>query len=204
MAWAPDYTTLAEQKEYMRIAGLDLEDDAELPTDITSASRVVDDHCNRQFGLLAAPAQMTYVAWFDYERCLWCVDIDDLMITTGLVVETTAGGVTTDYTKEPLNAAVKSRPWTSLVFGRSAAVVPTSSDEYKVLVTAQFGWSPSWPVSVEQATRLQASRFAIRRDSPYGVAGSPDAGGSELRLLARADPDVMVALRGLRRARRVG
>jgi hypothetical protein len=40
---------------------------------------------------------------------------------------------------------------------------------------------------------LQASRFYARRDSPYGVAGSPDL-GSEVRLLSKVDPDVAVSL----------
>jgi hypothetical protein len=57
------------------------------------------------------------------------------------------------------------------------------------------------PSAVKLATRLQASRFMARRDSPYGVAGSPDA-GSEIRLLSRVDPDVAVALRGFSRPRR--
>jgi hypothetical protein len=46
---------------------------------------------------------------------------------------------------------------------------------------------------VEQATLLQASRFHARRFSPYGVAGSPEL-GSELRLLAKLDADVELAL----------
>ena len=50
----------------------------------------------------------------------------------------------------------------------------------------------------QEATLLQASRLAARRDSPFGVAGSPDA-GSEMRLLARVDPDVAVALEPYRR-----
>jgi hypothetical protein len=43
------------------------------------------------------------------------------------------------------------------------------------------------------AARIQAGRFSIRQESLYGVAGSP-AAGSELRLLARVDPDVGVSL----------
>jgi hypothetical protein len=62
-----------------------------------------------------------------------------------------------------------------------------------VKVTALWGWT-AVPVAVKQATLLQASRFFSRRHSPYGVAGSPEL-GSEIRLLARVDPDVGVSLR---------
>jgi hypothetical protein len=70
-----------------------------------------------------------------------------------------------------------------------------------VRVTALWGWS-AVPPAIEQATLLQASRLLIRRDSPYGVAGSPEA-GTEIRLLARLDPDVDVAVAPYRRRRRV-
>jgi hypothetical protein len=41
---------------------------------------------------------------------------------------------------------------------------------------------------------LQASRLDFRRVAPAGVAGSPET-GSEVRLLARVDPDVAVSLK---------
>jgi len=61
-----------------------------------------------------------------------------------------------------------------------------------VITANPWGWS-AVPVPVKEATYLQASRFHSRRDSPYGIAGSPDQ-GSELRLLSRVDPDVAVSL----------
>jgi len=51
---------------------------------------------------------------------------------------------------------------------------------------------------VHEACLLQSSRIAARRDSPFGVAGSPET-GSELRLLDRVDPDVAVTLSRYRR-----
>lgn len=57
---------------------------------------------------------------------------------------------------------------------------------------AQFSPVPSM---VKLATQLQASRWAKRRDAPFGIAGSPEM-GSELRLLARLDPDVEILLGG--------
>jgi hypothetical protein len=60
-------------------------------------------------------------------------------------------------------------------------------------VTAKWGYAAAIPKSVIEANLLQASRLFSRRQSPYGVAGSPDLGG-ELRLLAKVDPDVAVLL----------
>ena len=197
MAWKPDYVTLAELKNFMHI--FDTDDDASLALDITAASRAVDNHCNRQFGKTDALEQRLYTA--EVRDCRWVVDIDDLMTVTGLVVTITDVGTLTAFVKEPINAAQEARPWTRFVVDTTSTVKPTGKP-YEVAITATWGWTAT-PVPVKEATRLQASRFAARRNSPYGVAGSPDQ-GSELRLLSRVDPDVGVSLRGFRRARKVG
>jgi len=198
MAWAPDYITATQLKSYARIT--DAADDAEIGFAITAASRAVDQHCNRQFGLVAAEARL-YTAWYHYERCRWVVDVDDFQSVVGLVV--TIGGVaTTTFTKEPRNAAAKGKPWERIVFDLAPSATPSYVDNYEVSVVAPWGWTTQ-PVPVTQASLLQASRFLSRRDSPYGIAGSPEQ-GSELRLLSRVDPDVGVSLRGLVRPRAVG
>jgi hypothetical protein len=200
MTWSPDYLTVSELKAFLHID--DAFDDEELAVNITAASRAIDEHCNRQFGLLAAAEQWSYVAWPDFERGRWVVDIDDLMTSAGLIVEVPTVGTTTAFTKEPTNAAAKGRPWTRIVFDADSAVTPISTNNYAVKVTGRFGWT-TFPIPVKLGTRLQASRFTSRRDSPYGIAGSPDQ-GSELRLLSRVDPDVGVSLRGFVRPRVVG
>jgi hypothetical protein len=188
MTWAPDYVTAAELKAYLRIS--DVDDDAQVALAVTAASRAVDRNCNRQFGLVAAPEARTYTAHWDTDRRRYVVDIDDLMTVTGLTVATTAGAVTV-YAKQPGNAAFEGKPWTRLVVDPTSAIKPTL-DEDGVTVTARYGWT-TVPVAVQQATLLQASRLFARRNAPFGVAGSPDL-GSELRLLAKVDPDVAVVL----------
>lgn len=201
MAWAPDYITDQELKDFTRID--DTVDDAEIALYVTAASRAIDGHCHRQFGKLDAPAQFTYSARADHERGLWVVDIDDLQDTTGLVVEVADVGVidASGFGLEPRNAVPKGKAYTRLAVKISSGVQPTGADG-EMLVTAPWGWS-AMPPQVKLAAKLQSSRFAARRDSPYGIAGSPDD-GSEMRLLARVDPDVAVSLRGLVRRRRVG
>lgn len=53
-------------------------------------------------------------------------------------------------------------------------------------------WYPE--PAVVKATLIQAQRLYRRKDSPFGIAGSPGAGG-ELRLLQRMDPDVETLIR---------
>lgn len=186
MAWAPDYVTLAEQKAFKKIS--DTNDDTEIALYISAASRAVDDFTNRQFGQVAAPEQRIYTAFYDRRRRVWVVEVDDLPTTTGLVVQID-GTTTTDYTLEPRNAVLKGLLYTHIVFGSTLS--PTGAVD-EIAVTASWGWA-AVPNAVKYATRVQASRFGIRRDSPYGIAGSPQT-GSELRLLARLDPDVAVSL----------
>ena len=122
--------------------------------------------------------------------------------TTGLLVaadlddtQTYASSIT-GYRLGPVNAAAESRPWTELVVASTSTVQPGSC-EAAVRVTARYGWAEV-PTAITEACLLQAARLVMRRDSPFGVAGSPDA-GSELRLLAKVDPDVAVMLTPFRR-----
>lgn len=186
MAWAPDYATSAQLKKFVRIN--DSVDDVEVADSLTMASRAVDKATHRQFGQLDAAAEWTYTAQYNRTRGTWIVNIDDLATTTGLVV-VVDGQTVTDYTVGPRQAVSKGLVWTYLLLGPS---VSCSGDEGGVEITASWGW-PAVPTAVRGATLLQASRFLARRDSPYGVAGSP-ADGSELRLLATVDPDVRVSL----------
>ena len=200
MAWAPDYCTAAELKEFVRIG--DAVDDSRVALAITAASRAVDRACNRQFGVLSVAAARYYTGRYDSDRGRWVVDIDDLMTTSSLVVavdddaDLTYGGTITDYRTVPLNAAAESRPWTQLVINDTSTVQPTTTVD-AVKVTALWGWS-AVPDAVKTATLLQSSRFLARRNSPYGIAGSPEQGG-EVRLLAKLDPDVGVILGPYRR-----
>lgn len=198
MAWAPDYISLAAAKAYLRIA--DSDDDTLLPIAITTASRAIDDHCNRQFGQVDEAEERRYTARPDRERGLWIIDIDDLTDATGLTVMIGTNAIT-DYTLEPVNATLKGKAWTRIAVACTSAVQPCGR-ENEVAGMGLWGWGTQ-PAGVTQGIQLQLSRFAARRDSPFGIAGSPDQ-GSELRLLAKVDADVVVALRGLRRRRRVG
>jgi hypothetical protein len=189
VVWRPDYCTSVELKRELKITD-DL-DDAWVALVVTAASRAVDRHARRQFGLLAAaePRQCG-PATYRIELDRWVVPIPDLMTDVGLIVEL-GDDTLTDAELEPLDAPDDGKPWTRLALAEASSVTwPTRGR--RVTVTAQWGWS-AVPSTVKTATLLQAQRFYARRDSPYGVAGSPDL-GSELRLLAKVDADVAVML----------
>jgi hypothetical protein len=194
MPWRPDYITEAELSAFVRVG--DDVDDVQVAAAATSASRAIDHHCTdggrigRQFGLVDAPEVRYYTPRWSRRRGVWIIEIDDLMTTVGLIVATAAGAIT-EYDLEPRNAVVKGKPWTRIAI-RKTNTVRIEGEDYEFGPTGRWGWT-TIPVPVKQAAKLQGSRFLNRRDSPYGIAGSPQQ-GSELRLLARVDPDVAVSL----------
>lgn len=192
MAWQPDYITSAELVAFARS---DSVDDAEAATVATTVSRAIDRHCSsgiikRQFGQVAAPEMRRYTARWSRRMCRWVVEIDDLMTAVGLVVATDTATIT-QFDAEPINAAAEGRPWERLVL-RPENAVAVCGQRNEMFVTGRWGWT-AVPVPVKQAAKLQGNRLLARRDSPYGIAGSPQQ-GSELRLLDRVDPDVAVSL----------
>jgi hypothetical protein len=192
VTWQPDYATSAELKHFVRIpdgVGEDSDDDAELGLALTAASRIVDRECNRQFGQDAGSTTRYYTARWDPRRERYIVEIDDLYDNSATV--TSDGDAVTGFTYWPINAETNGKPFTMLVFDEGISV---STDDDEIAVTStKFGWS-AVPSAVKNATLLQASRLLKRRDAPFGVAGSVEF-GSELRLLAKIDPDVKVLLR---------
>jgi hypothetical protein len=197
--WKPDYLTLAEAKAYLR--AVDTIDDTEISGWITAASRAIDRRCNRQFGQLAAPAARVYrrPAVWNSEVCMWVIDIDDTQDLTG----TTVNGVA--YASQrgvmlPDNAPADGMPWKALGFPDQPTPSYVGAPVATTIVN-RWGWT-SFPAQVPAACKLQLSRWMSRRDTPQGIAGSPETG--QLRLLARLDPDVATTLTGLARRRRAG
>lgn len=190
MPWAPNYVTTLELKSFLRIDSGDTVDDAQLALAAAAASRAVDLTTHRQFGQVAAPESRLYTPRWDCSRERWVIAIDDLMDATGFTLNIAAGAIT-QYTLEPVNAAQRARPWTRVVVSKDSTILP-KGELNEVTGLGKWGWV-AIPDTVKEATLIQGSRFNKRRDAPFGVAGSPES-GSELRLLAKVDPDVAVML----------
>lgn len=187
MTWKPDYCTTAELKSYLRIG--DSADDTFIALWITTVSRNVDDFTGRQFGQVDSAEDRYYTANYYRHEKAWIAEIDDLQDTTGLTV-TAEGGTTIssdDYTLLPRNAAVLGRPYEQLRV--------TSCPGELTINSNKWGWS-TVPAAVKIGIFLQGARLAARRDSPFGISGSPQDQG-EIRLLAQLDPDFRTSLKPL-------
>lgn len=197
MTWAPDYLTLAEAKAYLRIT--DTVDDVELAVAIGAVSRLIDRACNRQFGNVALTAR-TYnrPPLLNDNTGLWELEIDDVQSSTGMLVNAVAFA-SSGSTLLPVNAPADGQPWTRI----ATTVWPVLSypgAPVTNVITAPWGWT-AVPPPVSMAARLQISRLGFRRDSPQGIAGSPDQGAA-IRMLSKLDPDVIKLLGVVRRRRR--
>lgn len=197
------YATLPELKGFVGIPAADTADDVTLTLALDSASLQVEHYCDRKFTADATPTTRHYMAGADTGR----LDVDPIATATGLVVATDDNDDGTfettwaagDYRLEPLNAAASGAPWTRLV-ALGTRWFPRLAYRPGVAVTATFGWPGGVaPAPVKHATLIQASRLWKRKDAPFGVAGSVEF-GSEVRLLARLDPDVETLLRPYRRS----
>lgn len=191
------YGALAQLKDALRLTD-DAYDDL-LSLALEAAKGLIDNYTGRTF--LATEAVETR----SFPPLGGRVETDDIATTEGLIV-TVGGvavpaevaGVSPGYRLEPHNAAALGEPWTTLTMSGGGWPFSTSfySGSRLVDIAAHWGFSVEPPDIVIQAELLQASRLFSRRQSPYGVAGSPEV-GTELRLLAKVDPDVAVLLQGL-------
>ena len=169
---------------------------------LEAAARAIDRECGRDFTLATGTATArVFTAGISTESGAWrayrfAVDVDDFFDATGLTVafDATGNGSYTNpctaFRAMPINAPAHGRPYDALLF--DIGVLP-ALNPYGVQVTANWGWD-AYPSAVINANLIQAARFMKRRDSPFGIAGSPEM-GNELRLLAKLDPDVALLLR---------
>lgn len=189
MAWAPSYLDTEDDDvaEYLSID--DTDDDAWITLAISASSRAIDRHCRRQFGHTDAYEEREYSVRWDRRRCVYVADIDDLADITGLTLN---GVAIAAPALLPANALQRGRVYERLIVDDAGPFVTIGADAW--------GWG-DFPDTVVQAALLQTNRLLSRRHSPYGVAGSP-SDGSEMRLLAKLDPDVSLTLQAYRRTGR--
>ena len=177
-------------------AALTPEDD-EIDQVVNSVSRAIDDACGRFF--YSTAGTVLYTA----EDFLY-LSIDDFSAITEIKIDEMNAGTanvtlsaTTDYRGEAVTA-IPGFPYTAVritSFGTKTFPVGVTQG---VSVGGTRGFA-AVPQPVIAATLLQCVRTHARRNSPYGVAGSPD--GGIIRLLSRLDPDVELMIRPYRRVK---
>jgi hypothetical protein len=190
MAITNGYCTLQQLKDSLRIS--DNVDDTMLELAIETASRQIDDYCERVFYTTSATRYYT-------PRDSYVCETDDIVSITTLKSSSAGNGTyditwaTTDYQTEPLNgiAGGISSPVTHIrAIGNYLFPMwsPSSvnAGEATVQVVGTFGWS-AVPTAIKYATILLSSRLFKRMDSPLGVAGIGDLG---VIRVSRIDPDI--------------
>jgi hypothetical protein len=191
MAITNGYATLNELKASLGIN--DNVDDTRLELAIETASREIDQFCNRFF-YNAGTATRLYAA--DTE---WLTAIDDAITITKLETSGDADGVfdsewaATDYQKEPLNGVGNgSTGWpTTKLRAVGGLLFPKLWRRATIRVTGTWGWA-AVPTAIKTATLLQAARIFKRADAPFGAAGFSDIG--IIRVTNAIDPDVRQAI----------
>jgi hypothetical protein len=190
------YATLQDVKNALRIT--DNVDDAILEMTVETASRQIDNACERVF-YQTSNATRYYVANDSY-----VCEIDDLVTLTSIKTATGGDGVydTTwaakDYQLEPVNgiAGGIASPWTH-IRAVDDYLFPTYLGETTVEVKGTFGWA-SVPTAIKFATILLSSRLYKRMDSPLGVAGMGDIG---VVRVSRIDPDIDALIQPFKKLR---
>lgn len=194
------YTTLADLKNALQIE--DSNDDTALQAAILTASRQIDEYCQRFFyqeGSLLAPATKYYTAYSP-----WYLETDDIVQLTELACDpdfdqsyAQVWNITNpplDVMYEPVNNPSKGWPYTRIL-AIGSYVFPYFFPQ-TVRLRGVFGF-PEVPYEVEMACKIQAARLFIRKQSPFGIAGSVELG--TVRLNSRLDPDVEMLLKTFRR-----
>ena len=196
MAITNGYATLAELKASLAIT--DTQDDTMLEIAITASSRMIDDYTDRFFysnGTTQTPATYYYTAQ-DY----WLIDIDDNFLITEIATDDdfdqtwSTVWATSDFLVEPVNNPNKGWPINRLI-AVDSYVFPLNIPQ-GVRVKGRFGWS-AVPSEINQACIIQSSRLFVRKQSPFGIAGTPELG--TVRLTSRLDPDVEALIRPFKR-----
>lgn len=189
------YAAVVDLREQAKID--DAVDDQVLERALKAAEDQIDRHCRR--GADGGPRPFTAPDLQEDEPSVrefrprgGPLKIDDVVEVQ--LVEVRHGDAWTavaTYDLEPLGAVDAGQPYTRVMFTR-----PVWTD--RVRITGWWGW-PQLPDVVVQATLLQASRLAQRRNAAFGVAPTPSVDGTGMRLLAKLDADVELLLAPLRR-----
>lgn len=190
------YCTLAELKASLAIT--DAVDDTPLEAAIQATSRMIDDYTGRFFyqqGTTNAPVARLYTPLDAF-----IINMDDNVSISQIATDDNLSKqydtvfATSDFMVEPVNNPLRGWPVTRvLAIGRF--VFPYYLPQ-SVEIRGVWGW-PSVPAEINMATLIQAARLFTRRQSPFGIAGSPDLG--TVRLVAKLDADVEMLLRAFRR-----
>lgn len=175
-------------------------DESNIEIAIEAVSRVIDRlHDTHYYGV----SETRYFT----ARFPDVIYIPDLISITTLKTDDAYDGTygttwaTTDYWLEPRNARVKDNasdrePYRQIrVHQNGDYTFPTNWD-YAIEVVGTWGYTTDTPLHIKQATLLAAHRVWKRKDSIFGVAGTPALGVTVIQARIQQDSDLMLLLQG--------
>lgn len=192
----PDsYVAIEVLKSTLNIAGSTYAD-ADLTAVLLSASRAIDNLCQRRFYADADAAQTRYYTATDRGY----LAIDDLVAFTSLHTDPSGDGTfpdswtqNVDFVLEPFNAtadAADPKPYDAIRVHPAGSFVFPLVYPRAVKLIGQFGWADV-PDAIQTATTVLASRLlTTSRAAPLGIMGFD---GGAVRL-AKSDPTVMMLI----------
>lgn len=193
-------TPYLELETYKELAGIKVDvDDARTTLALEAATEAISKACDRTFYPVSetgADEERFYTA-----RRPLTLEIDDVIEVHEFATDLSGTGTfesiweqDRDFYLEPLNAAVKGRPFERIKVRPNARFL-LSSFPRTARVTGVFGW-PEMPSAVKQATLILTTRLRLRKDTPYGIASF----GTEIAMrLLKTDPDLAALLEDLTR-----
>lgn len=177
------YCTVEALKSRLKIP--DDDDDLELYAACMTASRSLEQYCERTFWRTSSSEVRTFAP--DNFWVLKLPEFNDLVSVTSILTDEAGDGtfettwLTSDYqllcgtganAYNP-QAAPEPRPYTaikSIGTRRWPWIYTTPSRSDRVQITGVFGW-PGVPRSIKQAAQLLAADVFRRKDAPLGIAG---------------------------------
>ena len=197
---AINYTDLASVKLALHLSTTDSVDDTVLNALMSTASRQVDQYCDRYFGQLGTsedPQERLYrvrnrgIVWTED-----IVEVTDIAVDYTGYAETFSSLGAGAVIPSPVNSAelAEPKPYTYLL-SKPSTVLPPMPGWIKV--SGIFGW-PEVPKAVKDATLLQTIRLFKSRDVPLGLVGGADSLGV-LRLPGGLHPDARMLLEPYKR-----
>ena len=189
---AATYATLADYK--VEIGETDAANDVRHATDLEDASRVIDALCRRPAGWFAAVTATTRT--FDVPAGtgpsllvppLWSITTLKTDEDGDRTFEVTWSAAL-DYRLYPLDGPPYSEIRIDDVNGRYS----WPGGDARVQIVGAWGETEAGaPLPIQRATKLLASRYRSRPNTPEGIA----AGGENMMALGAADPDIIAILR---------
>ena len=171
---------------------------------VTTASRAIDEWCDRRFWRDTAVSARVFHVTDPWEPNYAL--IDDIATKTGLIVKTDDAGdgsygttwSASDFLLFPLNADSKgpAYAWNEIHALKGKRFQYSNWSGIPPLqITATWGWSQV-PMPVRKASLLKAVNIFKRKDAPWGIAGSNEYG---LIRITRKDNDIIELLDGFKK-----